>query len=207
MSSASRAFYDGARKAGRLAPNSAVATSLTSGNAFAGPILDGTGPVRWAPRTVLMAGLVPLVVPGLVVGFLSLRHAGQAVRKAAWLAIGASVAWAVIIIAVVAGVSGGSASNCTGYPAAVHQAYEKVMTDMSGNATASVQAADLESAASLANSSAAAAGQIGVRTALFTMANDMVQARADVAAQRPIPAALRQHLADDGVVPAGSCSG
>jgi hypothetical protein len=103
-------------------------------------------------------------------------------------------------------LSGGGAQSCGGYPAAVHQAYEKALSDLSGNAPASTQAADLETAASEANANAAAAGQIGVRTALFAMANDMTQARDYVLARRPIPATLQQHLTDDGVVPAGSCA-
>ncbi len=161
---------------------------------------------RWPPRTVVTAGLIPLVVPGLVLGILSLRQpGGQASRRASWLAIGASMAWAVIIILIVVGTTGGSAASCGAYPVAVHDAYERVLTDLNGHAPTSVQAADLETAASRANASAAATGQIGVRTALFAMANDMAQARADVVAQRPIPATLRQHLADDGAVPSGSC--
>jgi hypothetical protein len=161
---------------------------------------------RWPPRTVVTAGLIPLVVPGLVLGILSLRQpGGRAIRKASWLAIGASMAWAAIIVLIVVGTSGGSAASCGGYPAAVHHAYEQALSDLNSHAPASVQAADLETAASLANASAAAAGQIGVRTALFTMANDMAQARADVVALRPIPATLQQHLASDGAVPSGSC--
>ena len=173
--------------------------------------LDGTAamgtPALWSARAVVTTGLIPLVVPGLVVGVLSLRQAGsQAMRRASWLAIGASVAWALIIILIVVGVSGGAPANCGSYPPAVHQAYEKAMSDLRSNAPASVQAADLESSASLANASAASAGQIGVRTALFSMANDMAQARADVLARRPIPVSLRHHLDGDAVVPAGSCS-
>ncbi|HSR85497.1 MAG TPA: hypothetical protein VLM11_15085 [Streptosporangiaceae bacterium] len=165
-------------------------------------------PALWSARTVVTTGLIPLVVPGLVVGVLSLRqHGNQAVRRASWLAIGASVAWALIIILIVVGVSGGAAASCGSYPAAVHQAYEKAMSDLRSNAPASVQAADLESSATLANASAASAGQIGVRTALFSMANDMAQARSDVVAGRPIPVSLRHHLDGDAVVPAGSCSG
>jgi hypothetical protein len=183
-----------------------------NGGTAIGPAMGGVGgaaaPVRWSARTVATAGLIPLVVPGLVIGFLSLRQAGSdAVRKAAWLSICASIAWAVIIIVIVASVSGGAAASCTGYPAAVHQAYDKVLTDLRGNAPASAEASDLETAASLANSSAAATGQLGVRNALFTMANDLSQARADVVAGRSISAPLRQHLAADGTLPAGSCSG
>jgi len=165
------------------------------------------GQSRWTPRTVLTAGLIPLVVPGLVLGIRSLRQpADAAVRRASWLAIGASTAWAVIIILIIVVSSGGSAASCGGYPAAVHQAYEKALTDLTDHASAAVQAADFGTAASRANASAAAAGQIGVRTALFAMADDMAQARADIVAQRPVPAALRQHLIKDGAAPAGSCS-
>jgi hypothetical protein len=161
---------------------------------------------RWSPRTVLTAGLVPLVVPGLVVGVLSLRQSARpADRRASWLAIVASITWAVIIVLIIAGTSGGSATSCGSFPATVHQAYEKALTDLADHASASVQAADLGTAANRANASAAAAGQIGVRTALFAMANDMAQARADVVAQRPVPSTLRQHLIKDGAAPAGSC--
>ena len=198
-------------QAGTPAARAAAAARLVNGGAVS-PAVDSAdaaaAPVRWSARTVATAGLIPLVVPGLVIGFLSLRQAGSdAVRKAAWLSICASIAWAVIIIVLVTSVSGGSAGSCTGYPAAVHQAYEKVLTDLHSNAPASAEASDLETAASLANSSAAATGQLGVRNALFTMANDLAQARTDVVAGRAISALLRQHLAADGTLPAGSCSG
>jgi uncharacterized membrane protein len=193
MQSAAAAFSSAAALAGALRNGAAVADA-------------GASSALWPARTVMTVGLIPLVVPGLVIGFLSLRQGGgQAIRKASWLAIGASLAWAVIIIVIVANVFGGGASSCGGYPAAVHQAYEKALTDLSNNAPVATQGADLDSAASQANAFAAATGQIGVRTALFKMANDMAQARADVMAGRPIPAPLRQHLTDDGVVPAGSC--
>jgi len=170
---------------------------------MAAPAADG----RWSARTVLVAGLVPLVLPGLVVGILGLRQAApRSVRNASVLAIGASLAWAVILVLVVAGGSGGSAGGCAGYPAAVHQAYDKAMADLRDQAPASALAVDLGNAASMANASAAAAGQIGVRTALSAMADDLVQARADVVAHRPVPATLRMHLNDDGAAPAGSCT-
>ncbi len=189
----------------------------SSNGRSAATTLDAAGPApgqaavpvggRWSARTVLAAGLVPLVLPGLVLGVLGLRRAGSgsAVRKASWLAIGASIAWAVVIVFLVSS-SGGPAARCTGYPAAVRQAYGRVMTDLSSHASAAAQVGDLGVAASRANASAASAGQISIRTALFAMADDMAQARADVVAQRGVPAALRQHLTDDGIAPAGSCA-
>jgi hypothetical protein len=200
------AAANGVRAAGEAARGAA---SLAAHPAAPDPAARGVSPAagsRWSARTVLTAGLIPLVVPGLVLGILGLRQPAQPVRRASWLAIGASVAWAVIIVLIIAGTVGGSAAACGGYPAAVQQAYGKAMADVRGHAPAAVQAADLETAASRANASAAAAGQIEVRTALFAMANDTAQARADIMAHRPIPAALRQHLVTDGAEPAGSCA-
>jgi hypothetical protein len=194
----------GARGAGQATAASLARPDGTDPRGASPPPGGGS---RWTARTVLTAGLIPLVVPGVVLGVLSLRSsAGPAVRRAAWLAIGASIAWAVIIVVVVAS-TGGGAGVCGGYPAGVRQAYQQVLSDFSKHAPRSVQAADLEIAASRANASAAAAGQVGVRTALFTMAGDMAQARADILARRPVPVALRQHIGQDGTIPAGSCAG
>jgi hypothetical protein len=163
--------------------------------------------VGWPTRTVLAAGFVPLVLPGLVVGFLSLRRARAAgsSQRASWLAIAASLAWAVVLVVIVASGSGSSAGGCTGYPVAVRHAYAKVMADFTDRAPASVQAADLGVAVTGANASAAGAGQIAVRSALSAMAGDLEQARADVTAHGAVPAALRQHLAADGAALA-SCT-
>lgn len=162
----------------------------------------------WSPRMVLVAGLVPLVIPGLVAGVLGVRRSksGEPVRRASILAVAVSLAWAAVIVLLVAGSSGGSAGGCR-YPAAVHQAYARVMADLSSNAPASSQAADLGLAVSRANASAAAtdAGHIPVRSALFAMAGDLQQARADVIASRAVPASLRAQLAADGTALTASC--
>jgi hypothetical protein len=162
----------------------------------------------WSARTVLVSGLVPLVIPGLVAGALSLRRskAGDPVRRASILAIVASLAWAVIIVVLVASTSGPPASSCQ-YPAAVHQAYTRATADLRSNAPASVTVADLGQAATRANSSAAATatGDIKVRSALFAMTADLQQARADVVAKRPVPSSLRAHLAADEAALAAAC--
>jgi len=166
---------------------------------------DDPGP--WTPRTVLVTGLLPLVVPGLVVGLLGLRRSGpgEPGRRASLLALAASLAWAVVIVVVVVAASGSGSSGGCSYPAAVHQAYAKAMADLSGSASAATQATDLGIAASKANSAAAAAGNIGVRTALFAMAGDLQQARADRIAGKAVPAALRAHLTADGPALTASC--
>ena len=160
----------------------------------------------WTPRTVLITGLLPLVVPGLVVGLMGLRRtrSGQPVRRASVLALVASLAWAVVIVVVVAAGTRGSSAGCS-YPAAVHQAYATAMADLKGNASAATQATDLGLAVSRANSAATAAGEIQVRSALFDMAGDLQQARTDVIAKRPVPASLRAQLTADGAALTASC--
>jgi hypothetical protein len=81
------------------------------------------------------------------------------------------------------------------------------MADLSGGASAATQATDLGIAASRANSAAAAAGDVGVRSALFALAGDLQQARADVIAgkKKGVPASLRAHLAADGAALTASC--
>ena len=70
------------------------------------------------------------------------------------------------------------------------------MSDLSGHAPPSVQAADLERAASMANSSAAAAGQIRARTALFAMASDLDEASSDITKHRLVTSDLQQRLTE-----------
>lgn len=167
----------------------------------------GAGPGGpWPARTVLIAGLVPLVIPGLVAGAVTLRRsrAGDPARRAGILALAASLAWALVIVVVVLATSGSSAPPCT-YPAAVHQAYQRVVTDLSSHASASVQAADLSVAVGRANAAAASTGVLTVRTALFALASDLELARGDVTAGRPVPATLLSRLVADGAALSQAC--
>lgn len=162
----------------------------------------------WSARTILASGLVPLVIPGLLAGVLGIRRSssGEPVRRASILAIAASLVWAVIIVLLVASNSGGSPGGCR-YPAAVHQTYAQVMADLGTHAPATHEIADLGLAASRANAAAAAtvSGDVSVRSALFAMAGDLQQARADLIASRKIPASLRARLAADGTALTASC--
>jgi hypothetical protein len=110
-----------------------------------------------------------------------------------------------VVLIVVATSGGGSASGCATYPAPVRQAYARAMSDLSGHAAVSVQAADLQRAASMANSSAASAGQITARTALFAMASDLDEAYSDVTKHRVITSDLQQRLTADGTALPRSC--
>jgi hypothetical protein len=149
-----------------------------------------------------------LVVPGLVVGLLGLRgsRSGEASRRASLLAVAASLAWAVVIVVLIVASTGGSSGGCT-YPAAVHQAYAKAMADIRGGGAPATQAADAGLAASQANSAAAAAGDFHVRSALSTLAVDLLAARADMIAGRAVPASLQAQLAADGSALTASCPG
>lgn len=118
----------------------------------------------------------------------------------------AALVLVVIIMVIMTGTPGGS-GGCGTYPAAVRQAYSRAMRDLRGGGPASVLATDLGRAASRANESAAAAGQISVRTALSALASDLEQAHADVAASRPVSPDLRQRLAADGTALPASCPG
>lgn len=113
----------------------------------------------------------------------------------------------VAIVMIVVATSGGSASGCATYPAPVRQAYARAMSDLSGHPPASVLAADLERAASTANSAAAAAGQITARTALFAMASDLNEAYSDVTKHRLVTSDLQQRLVADGTALPRSCPG
>lgn len=161
----------------------------------------GPGERRMArqPRPVAASG-EPATTGGPPAGW-------RARRGRIALAAGGGVAVLVVLIVVIVAVtSGGPASGCGTYPAAVRRAYATAMTDLRGHPQPSVQAAALGQAASLANASAAAAGQIGVRTALFTMASDLDQAHADVVAHRALSPDLLQRLTADGTALPASCS-
>jgi hypothetical protein len=167
------------RPAGRPAPVDAGSDQTAAGPVAAGPVAAGP-----EPTAILRRRSAQLALGGIVV-----------------------VVVAVIIVVIVTATSGSPVGGCGTYPATVRQAYVRAMTDLRDHAPASVQSAAFAQAASRANASAAAAGQIGVRTAMFAMASDMNRAYADVAANRALPATLRQHLVADGTASPASCPG
>ena len=118
---------------------------------------------------------------------------------------GAAVVVVVVLVVVIVVATSGSAAGCATYPVAVRQAYTQAMSDLGGGASASVRAADLERAATVANSAAAAASQITARSALFAMAGDLDEAFSDVMSHRPISPDLQQRLTADGTALPRSC--
>jgi hypothetical protein len=198
------------RKAEALAAAAAAANDRTA-SAGTGQRSPGQQQASgsWSARTILATGLVPLVIPGLAAGVLGVRRSSSddPVRRASILAIAASLAWAVIIVMLVIINSGGGPARTCVYPASVHQAYAQAMADLSAHPPAAKRVADLGLAVSRANASAAATatGDISVRTALFAMAGDLQQARADLTASGRVPASLRTRLAADETALTAAC--
>lgn len=205
------------RAAGRRAADSAGRADAAGSGAVAGSAaaagsagLPGDAvPVSLPAGILLAAGIVPLVVPGLVAGIVGVRRARAAgsSQLASWAAIALSVGWALVIVLVFAGGSGGQANACASYPASVRHAYTGAVTDLASATVSPAQAADIRRAASEANAAAAAAaaGQTGVRTQLAQLANDLEQAGADATAGHQVPAPLLQDLAADGARLAAAC--
>ncbi len=146
---------------------------------------------NWQATAALVTGVLPLVLPGVVLGVLGLRQARAARRGRAlsWLAIGVSAVWAVVLGVVLFGSSGSTAGGCT-VPAAVRADYGRVVADMRDGASLGTVTADARAAASEANSAAAYAKQVPVRAALAALASDLEQ----VAGQRALPVSVRSQL-------------
>jgi hypothetical protein len=198
----------GTADAGGLGREAVARPTAGDGPVQGGPVTASVAaPASWQAPAAVIAGLVPLVVPGLVMGFLGLRRAGLAgsARLAYWTAIGLSAVWALVIVLLVAGSS--PAGGCAGYPASVRAAYAKALSDINGKAPAAVEAADLAAAAGKANSAATNTAQIPLRAALFRMAGDLQQVKADVVASRPLSADVLAYLKSDGTTFPQSCPG
>jgi hypothetical protein len=188
---------DGVRPAaqGRLSQAGQVAAPPTAAGA------------NWQARAALITGLLPLVVPGIVLGVLGLRRSkavgyGQAASLAG---IALSVVWAVVLGFLVIGSGGSPAAGCS-VPRAVSTSYAQVMKDFSAGAAASAQSADVTAAAGQANAAAASAAQLPLRSALFALARDLEQAQSDlVGHDHTVSATLRRKLGADSSALTSAC--
>jgi hypothetical protein len=141
---------------------------------------------NWQATAALVTGILPLVLPGAVLGVLGLRRArvvgtGQI---PSWIGIGLSAIWAVILIVVVAS-SGSSGPNCSSSSqGAVSGAVSTVLRDLGSSAPPSTVTPDLEQAInqamSQANAAAAGAQQVSVRSAYVTLTTGLDRALATV---------------------------
>lgn len=182
--------------------------SSADGAAAAGSRPGGQpGTANWQSRAALLTGILPLVVPGLVLGALGLRRARSsgAGRGASLLAIALSVVWAVVL-GVLAFGSGGSQPGCS-VPSSVHRSYGRVLSDLASGANRSVLSADMSTAAGQANAAAANATQLPLHNALFALASDLEVAQADLAGKdHDVPSSLQLRLTTDGTALTNSCA-
>jgi hypothetical protein len=146
---------------------------------------DDTGR-NWQARAALLTGVLPLILPGLVLGVLGLRQArySRSGWAFSWLGIGLSVVWAVILGVVVFVSPGSTTGGCT-VPSAVRAGYGLVTRDLSAanpGITSGTLATDARLAAGQANAAAASAGQVPFRSALAALAGELEQVQAAVPA-------------------------
>jgi hypothetical protein len=199
----------------RLVPNG-LGAGPRAGTARADPVGARQAPGQsWQARAALVTGVLPLVVPGIVLGVLGLRESRDNRSGTAFslLGIALSVVWAVILGVVIFGSSGSTAGSCT-VPSAVRASYGRVMNDLSGtNLSGAISngtlATDAGKAAREANGSAATAHVVPLRGALAALAGDLEQVQADAPSQHAttLLKTLRLRLSTDGDALTTSCAG
>jgi hypothetical protein len=166
---------------------------------------------NWQATAALVAGIVPLVLPGAVLGVLGLRRARSTGtgRIPSWIGIALSAIWAVVLIVVLA--SGSSGPGCSASSqAAVSGAMSTVLRDLASGAPASTVKADLSQAMNQANAAAAGAQQVSVRGSYVTLTTGLSRAIATVEVSRhPASsyAALISQLSADNAAITSACKG
>jgi hypothetical protein len=158
------------------------------------PAAADTG--NWQSTAAVIAGLIPVVVPGVVLGVLGLRRArvtGTG-RTASWLAIAFSAIWAVILTVWIASAGSTASSACGSYQDGVSYAVSQVLHDLASGAPRSVVTSDLRQAISQANTAAAAAQQVPGRNAMATLTASLQQAAAETSGSTS-DATLHQQVA------------
>jgi hypothetical protein len=186
-------------------PRSAGGQSLTQRTES-----DDSG--NWQATAALVAGIVPLVLPGVVLGVLGLRRARSTGtgQLPSWIGIALSAIWAVVLIVVLAtgGSSGPSCSTST--QATVSGAMSTVMRDLSTGAPVSTVKSDLGQAMSEANAAAAGAQQVSARSAYVTLTTGLSRALATLQGSRnpaSTYAALSGQLSADNAAVTSACKG
>jgi hypothetical protein len=187
----------------------------TAGAASAGARRPGRDPAddvrNWPATAAVVAGIVPLIVPGVVLGVLGLRRTrstGTGLLQS-WLGIAFSAIWAVVLIIVLA-TGGQSGPDCSGpAQASVSTAMTAVLHDLSSGAAASTVEADLNHAISQANAAAAAAQQVSGRSALVALTTGLERALGAVQGSQKASsyATLRAQLAADNAAMTRACRG
>ncbi len=176
----------------------------SAGRALPSPAVADTG--NWQSTTAVVAGLIPVVVPGLVLGLLGLRRArvtGTG-RTASWLAIACSTIWAVVLVIWIASAGSTTAGACGGYQNGVSYAVSQVLHDLASGAPRSVVTADLRQAISQANTAAAGAQQVAGRNAMATLTASLQQVATEAAGSTSA-GALHQQVASAEAAVVSAC--
>jgi hypothetical protein len=175
------------------------------------PVADDTQPpaetANWQATAALATGILPLVVPGVVLGVLGLRRASVtgAGRMWSWLGIALSVIWAIVLVFYLAGSGGQPGQACGGYQNDVNLPVAQVLRDLANGAPQSVLVQDLHQAISQANSAAAAVQQVTARNAMVSLTAGLQQALETAGQNHPAYAAIRRQLSADAAAAASSC--
>jgi hypothetical protein len=175
-----------------------------SSSAVSSPAAADTG--NWQSTAAVVSGLVPLVLPGLVLGVLGLRRArvtGTG-RTASWLAIAFSAIWAVVLTVWIASAGSTASSACGNYQNGVSYAVAQVTHDLASSAPRGVVIADLHQAISQANAAAAGAQQVLGRNAMASLTASLQQVATE-ASGRTSDTTLRQQVATAEAAMVSAC--
>jgi hypothetical protein len=168
------------------------------------PAAADTG--NWQSTAAVVSGLVPLVLPGLVLGVLGLRRArvtGTG-RTASWLAIAFSAIWAVVLAVWIAGAGSTASSACGSYQNGVGLAVAQVLHDLGSSAPRGVVTADLRQAINQANAAAAGAQQVLGRNAMASLTASLQQVATEVSG-RASDTTLHQQVATAEAAMVSAC--
>jgi hypothetical protein len=174
------AARDGGASAGRALAE--MTGARATGAAGAWPVMPAG---NWEASASVVAGIVPLLVPGLALGALGLRRArvtGTG-KIASWLGIGLSLVSAIVLAVFLMTAGGQSGTTCAANADGVGHPVAQVLQAMSDGAPDSVLLADLRQAIGQANAAAAAAQQVTVRNALSSVTNGLQTALVTVQAR------------------------
>jgi hypothetical protein len=165
---------------------------------------------NWQAGAALATGILPVVVPGVVLGILGLRRASVTGtgRLWSWLGIGLSVIWAVILIVQLAG-GGQSGQACGGYQGDVNQPVSLVLRDLAGSAPPRALDQDLQRAISKVNSAAADEQVVAARDVMVSLTAGLQQALTAATADHSAAsyALIHRQLSMDVAAATAACTG
>jgi hypothetical protein len=196
---------------GEAMPKAEPAPAGAGERSVAAQIQAPAQPGNWQARAALATGILPLVVPGAVLGVLGLRRASVTGtgRMWSWLGIGLSVVWAVILIVQLTGGGGSSGRACGGYQSDVSRPVSVVLRDLASGAPQRVLDQDLEQAISKANSAAADEPVVAARDVMVTLTTGLQQALTAATADHSTSsyALIHSQLGADVAAVTAACTG